>query len=342
MGDHRSTSADSRVPHAGDSGDCQGTDPGGQRDRQGGRSSSCRRPGGGPIGNPDIDAGHSGQLMASGAETGGDTDRCAPEHAAAVAVGRAAGRAGTPACAPARGAAPRGLGRSPAPTRPAAAPAPGRWWSAAAILPTGRRGEVAGLADSKLLTPAARERVYAEVVAAGRGVRGRGHPGRGGRPRAGCTSATSPAMRRALAALAVDPAYVLTDGFPVAGLRRTRPARCGRATGSPPASPARQRAGQGHPGPDHGRAARASSRRTASPSTRDTCTAEHTAALREHGPCRGAPVLATSTWRRRAGCGRSRRRDRRRRRTERGRRAGGRSTGRRRTTWCRGEEGWTR
>src|SRR3954470_17284071 len=34
----------------------------------------------------------------------------------------------------------------------------------AAILPEGKRGQVPGLADSKLLTPLARERVYAEVV----------------------------------------------------------------------------------------------------------------------------------------------------------------------------------
>src|SRR5215510_16263770 len=36
---------------------------------------------------------------------------------------------------------------------------------AAAILPPTRRGEVPGLADSKLLTPLARERVYEEIVA---------------------------------------------------------------------------------------------------------------------------------------------------------------------------------
>ncbi|HEX6870659.1 MAG TPA: ribonuclease HII, partial [Micromonosporaceae bacterium] len=36
---------------------------------------------------------------------------------------------------------------------------------AAAILPSGRRGEVPGLADSKLLTAAARDRVFDEVVA---------------------------------------------------------------------------------------------------------------------------------------------------------------------------------
>src|SRR5436190_17341519 len=35
---------------------------------------------------------------------------------------------------------------------------------AAVVLPDGKRGQVPGLADSKLLTPAARERVYAEVV----------------------------------------------------------------------------------------------------------------------------------------------------------------------------------
>src|SRR3954466_8881082 len=34
----------------------------------------------------------------------------------------------------------------------------------AVVLPDGKRGQVPGLADSKLLTPAARERVYAQVV----------------------------------------------------------------------------------------------------------------------------------------------------------------------------------
>src|SRR4051794_3438997 len=36
--------------------------------------------------------------------------------------------------------------------------------AAACVLPSGRRGRVPELADSKLLTAAARERVYAEVV----------------------------------------------------------------------------------------------------------------------------------------------------------------------------------
>jgi ribonuclease HII len=87
----------------------------------------------------------------------------------------------------------------------------------AVVLPEGKRGQVPGLADSKLLTPNARERVYAEVV-----------------KRAvawsvvivppaeidavGLHRSNVMAMRRALATLDVTPAYVLTDGFPVAGL----------------------------------------------------------------------------------------------------------------------------
>ena len=89
--------------------------------------------------------------------------------------------------------------------------------AAAAILPEGRRGEVPGLADSKLLTPAARERVYAEiqqralasavVVIPPAEVDARGlHV---------CNLA---AMRRALASLTTRPDYVLTDGFPLEGV----------------------------------------------------------------------------------------------------------------------------
>jgi ribonuclease HII len=88
---------------------------------------------------------------------------------------------------------------------------------AAAVLPDGKRGEIDGLADSKLLTPAVRERIFDAVV--------------------GCALAWSvvviepgevdsrglhvcnvAGMRRALASLAVTPHYVLTDGFPVDGL----------------------------------------------------------------------------------------------------------------------------
>jgi ribonuclease HII len=89
--------------------------------------------------------------------------------------------------------------------------------AAAAVLPHGRRGEIDGLADSKLLTPAVRERIYQEVVQRAVGyaivvipadeVDGRGlHV---------CNVA---ALRRALASLSVRPDYVLTDGFGVDGI----------------------------------------------------------------------------------------------------------------------------
>jgi ribonuclease HII len=89
--------------------------------------------------------------------------------------------------------------------------------AAAVILPEGKRGRVPGLADSKLLTHAVREEVYAEVV-----------------DRAvawavvvmscdeidtiGLHRCNVMAMRRALWALVPHPDYVLTDGFPVGGL----------------------------------------------------------------------------------------------------------------------------
>lgn len=88
---------------------------------------------------------------------------------------------------------------------------------AACILPTGRRGVIEGLNDSKLLTAAARERLYAEV-----------------QRRAVATSvvivpaaeidayglhvANLAGMRRALGTLTPAPRYALTDGFPVPGL----------------------------------------------------------------------------------------------------------------------------
>jgi ribonuclease HII len=89
--------------------------------------------------------------------------------------------------------------------------------AAAAVLAPGRRGEIPGLNDSKLLTPAARERVYDLVVA---------------RAMAWTVVIVPPtdidalglhvcnltAMRRALAGLPARPDYVLTDGFRVDGL----------------------------------------------------------------------------------------------------------------------------
>ncbi len=89
--------------------------------------------------------------------------------------------------------------------------------AAAVILPDGRRGQVPGLADSKLLTPRARERAYAEVVRRALAwsvvvV----EPGEC--DRLGMHVANVEALRRSLARLEVRPSYVLTDGFPVDGL----------------------------------------------------------------------------------------------------------------------------
>jgi ribonuclease HII len=88
---------------------------------------------------------------------------------------------------------------------------------AAVVLPEGRRGQVPGLADSKLLASATRERVYAEVVARAAAWAVVAVPP-GEVDRIGLHVANVQGMRRALARLGVCPAYVLTDGFPVAGL----------------------------------------------------------------------------------------------------------------------------
>lgn len=88
---------------------------------------------------------------------------------------------------------------------------------AAVILAEGRRGQVPGLADSKLLTPAARDRVYDEILERAAAWSVVIVP-----PdevdRVGLHRSNIEAMRRALARLDIAPGYVLTDGFPVAGL----------------------------------------------------------------------------------------------------------------------------
>jgi ribonuclease HII len=89
--------------------------------------------------------------------------------------------------------------------------------AAAAVLADGRRGEIPGLADSKLLTPLARERVYAEVMARAAAWSVVVVPA-DEVDRIGLHVANVAAMRRALAKLEIEPHYVLTDGFPVAGL----------------------------------------------------------------------------------------------------------------------------
>jgi ribonuclease HII len=87
----------------------------------------------------------------------------------------------------------------------------------AAILPPGKAGIVPGLADSKLLTEAARERVYAEVVrrALAWSVVVIDNEEC---DRLGMHVANVEALRRAVALLDTRPSYVLTDGFPVDGL----------------------------------------------------------------------------------------------------------------------------
>ncbi len=87
----------------------------------------------------------------------------------------------------------------------------------AAILPDGKAGIVPGLADSKLLTEAARERCYAQVVrrALAWSVVVIGHEEC---DRLGMHVANVEALRRAVARLEVRPEFVISDGFPVDGL----------------------------------------------------------------------------------------------------------------------------
>jgi ribonuclease HII len=87
----------------------------------------------------------------------------------------------------------------------------------AVVLPAGPRGEVPGLADSKLLSAEARERAYAEVVRRALSWSVVVVP-----PaevdRCGLHVTNVRAMRQAVARLSPCPSYVLTDGFPVAGM----------------------------------------------------------------------------------------------------------------------------
>jgi ribonuclease HII len=91
--------------------------------------------------------------------------------------------------------------------------------AAACVLPAGRRGRVPGLADSKLLTPAARERVYREVVDRALAWSVVVMPVAELDAR-GMHVTNLEALRRAVSTLDPAPDYVLTDGFPVPGLAR--------------------------------------------------------------------------------------------------------------------------
>lgn len=88
---------------------------------------------------------------------------------------------------------------------------------AACILPTGRRGEVPGLNDSKLLTERAREAAYDEVLARALSWSVVVVPATDV-DRCGLHVMNVRAMRQAVLRLDPAPSYVLTDGFPVAGL----------------------------------------------------------------------------------------------------------------------------
>jgi ribonuclease HII len=87
----------------------------------------------------------------------------------------------------------------------------------AVVLPEGKRGQVPGLADSKLLTPSAREAVYAQIMRRATAWSVVVIPPQEV-DRRGLHVCNIIGMRRALARLSVSPAYVLTDGFPVPGL----------------------------------------------------------------------------------------------------------------------------
>jgi ribonuclease HII len=153
---------------------------------------------------------------------------------------------------------------------------------AAVVLPPGARGQVPGLADSKLLTPLARERVYAQVMRRAAAWSAVVIPPQEV-DRIGLHVANITGMRRALAQLSVTPSYVLTDGFPVPGLdvpglavwKGDRVAAC-IAAASVVAKVTRDRLmvtlHQRFPAYEFA-------------THKGYCTPEHQAALLEHGPC---------------------------------------------------------
>jgi ribonuclease HII len=155
--------------------------------------------------------------------------------------------------------------------------------AAAALLPEGKRGEIEGLADSKLLTPAARERVYDQVVRRALAYAVVVVPP-GDVDSRGLHVCNLSAMRRALASLTVRPDYVLTDGFRVDGLgvpglavwKGDMVAAC-VAAASVLAKVTRDRIMVELDGtfPDYGFALH-----------KGYVTPEHSAALVRHGPCR--------------------------------------------------------
>lgn len=153
---------------------------------------------------------------------------------------------------------------------------------AAVVLPPGRRGEVPGLADSKLLTEPARERAYAEVLARARCWSVVVVPA-AEVDRCGLHVMNLRAMRQAVGRLDPAPSYALTDGFAVSGLpapalalwKGDRVAAC-VAAASVVAKVTRDRlmVELDRDYPEYGFAVH-----------KGYVVPEHTAALRRHGPC---------------------------------------------------------
>jgi ribonuclease HII len=88
---------------------------------------------------------------------------------------------------------------------------------AAVCLDPAKLPRVTGIADSKTLSPAAREDAYAEVMTTALAWHAVVIPPQD-IDKLGLHVCNVAGMRRALAGLACRPAYVLTDGFPVRGL----------------------------------------------------------------------------------------------------------------------------
>jgi ribonuclease HII len=88
---------------------------------------------------------------------------------------------------------------------------------AAVVLPPGKRGEVPGLADSKLLTEKAREAAYEQVLRRALSWSVVVVPPQEV-DRCGLHVMNVRAMRQAVGRLDPAPSYALTDGFPVAGM----------------------------------------------------------------------------------------------------------------------------
>ena len=172
----------------------------------------------------------------------------------------------------------------PGPTRPAAAPAPGRWWWPRRSCRRPGAARSPGLADSKLLTPPARERVYAEVVARALAYSvviipadevdaprpARVQPGRR------CAGRWRRWPPR--------PDYVLTDGFGGGRARRARAWRSGRATRWRPAW-RRPACWPRSPGTGSWSSWTSSFPGYGFAEHKGYVTDEHRAALHEHGPC---------------------------------------------------------